>query len=222
MRKLHIRFYFLAELVSVHYRHHDITDDQVDMAASQYFQCFYPVHRCLYGEVFLQAFENKGQHTFIVFYQQEGISIHIGRDGRMFVQLDNVFLYGFVVLLFNALHIQRNGQYKNIALLIGVQIDRAFMQGCQRTCQRQTDAYSITGLLFSVHLIERFEYILADFRRNLVSVTGNTNRKAVFSLFPFYQYILAGVLQRIIEQVAQYLGDCFFIYSCPHLLICRF
>ena len=63
----------------------------------------------------------------------------------MFVQLDNVFLYGFVVLLFNALHIQRNGQYKHIVFLTGIQIDRAFVQGCQRTCQRQADAYSITG-----------------------------------------------------------------------------
>lgn len=125
------------------------------------------------------------------------------------------FCMALFVLLFNALHIQRNGQYKHIVFLTGIQIDRAFVQGCQRTCQRQADAYSITGLLLSVHLIERFEYILADFGRNLVSITGDTNRKAVFSLFQFYQYILASILQRIIEQVAQYLGGLLLYLQLP-------
>ena len=98
------------------------------MAAPQYFQRFYPVHRCLYGKAFLQAFVNKGQHAFIVFHQQEGISIYICRDGGMLIQFDNVLLYGFMVFQFHAFHIQRNGQYKNIILLIGIQIDGTFVQ----------------------------------------------------------------------------------------------
>ena len=144
--------------------------------------------------------------------------MHICFNGSLFIQLHNIFLYDFTVLQANAFFVQRNGQHKNIFLFIGsVKRKRPFMQGCQWTCQWQSDTHPIFRHFSFFHLIERFKNILAHFLRNLVSITDYPNGKIRFILFQFYLYMFCSILQSIIEQITHNLSYCFFIYGCPYL-----
>ena len=63
---------------------------------------------------------------------------------------------------------------------------------------------------------------MARFFRNLISVTNNPNREIKIVFLQFHLYMLPGILQCIIKQIAHNLSYCFFIYCRPYFLFSQF
>ena len=146
-----------------------------------------------------------------VFDDEDDVSlcVFVGRSG--FVERKVGLAERFVSVGHHILHIEGNGQYEGIGGLTRVEHERPLMQQSQRACQGQADADTLFFFLFLFPLEERFEYLLCFLFGYFGSVAAYADREVAIILAQIDRNMLIAVFQGVIKQVAQYLGDGFFV-----------